>query len=122
MPTNTKAETTASSGTILEQIDAQSATMGEEFGRYPLLVQCEWFYALDGNRYNAVWGTVRMMRFKGAFGFEPKAGANWWLRIGEGRSAVLVAGCQIHYITSPSREQARKNKEVWIADPIGPSS
>lgn len=119
MSETTKAETAAQEGTILEQINAQSAAMGEELSTYPLLVQCNWFYAPDGNQYKAVWGTVRMMRFKGAFGFEPKAGTNWWLRVGKGRTAVLVAGCQIHYVTSPSREQALQNKEIWIADPPG---
>lgn len=62
------------------------------------LVICDdWFTAPDGGDYKMTWGTTRCHEAKRLFGFDPKAGANFFLLVGEGDGAMLIAGCRVHY-------------------------
>lgn len=66
----------------------------------PALITCDdWFTASDGGEYNRVWGRVKVFQAKELFGFDPKAGANFFVQVGHGEGAVLIAGCRIHYAT-----------------------
>ena len=56
-----------------------------------------WFTAKDGQLYKAVWGKCKIHTIKDALGFEPKAGANWFIQIGPGEDTMFIMGSQINY-------------------------
>lgn len=62
------------------------------------LITCDdWFTAPDGADYNRAWGRCTILEAKRLFGFDPKAGANYFVQVGSGEGAALIAGCRIHY-------------------------
>ena len=80
--------------------------MTEDVAPIPLLarpgmigaVTCDdWVFAPDGQEYRTLFGPLTVIKARDLFGFEPKApSTNWYIRVGEGEGAILVAGCRIH--------------------------
>jgi hypothetical protein len=68
-----------------------------EPGTIALIKPDEWFYGPDGHAYTAVYGPVFAIKAELVLGFKPKNSADWFLQVGEGDKAVLLAGCRIHY-------------------------
>lgn len=65
-----------------------------------ILTTSAWFYAPNGETYNAVWGTLKnIYEAKQVFGFVPnRTHANWFIEIGD----MVIAGCQVNYcVLSP---------------------
>lgn len=56
----------------------------------------DWFFAPDGDQYRTAFGPITIHKAKSLFGFEPKNSANWYVQIGYGEKAILLAGCRIH--------------------------
>lgn len=67
------------------------------------IVTDDWFAAPDGVDYKGAWGRVVVHNAKELFGFDPKAGAAYFLQVGEGEGAVLIAGCKLHYAVLSSK-------------------
>jgi hypothetical protein len=63
-----------------------------------LITTNDWFHAKDGQNYKAVWGKAQVVEAKNELGFIPKAGTNWYVRVGEGEGSMIIAGCQVHYV------------------------
>jgi hypothetical protein len=62
------------------------------------LINCDdWFVGPDGEMYSAVWGYCKVMQTKDTLGFNPARSANWFVQVGTGEGAVVIAGCRIHY-------------------------
>jgi len=57
----------------------------------------DWVLYPDGNQYKGFWGWCKIIEAKELFGFRPAGDANWFLQIGRGENAMLIAGCRIHY-------------------------
>ncbi len=55
-----------------------------------------WFFAPDGQQYRTAFGLIQVLKAKDVLGLEPKNSANWFVQIGSGERAVLLAGCQVH--------------------------
>ena len=70
----------------------------EKEGAYLLITTDNWFYAADQKQYKGVWGKCFLRKTKDVFGFDPKNSTNWFVQVGEGGGAVMIMGCQIHYI------------------------
>lgn len=77
--------------------------------KFYLITTSEWFYASDGQTYKAVWGKVQVIEAKTELGFVPKAGTNWYVRVGEGDGSMIIAGCQIHYIQECEKQPVGQN-------------
>lgn len=56
----------------------------------------DWFFAPDGQQYRVAFGPIMIHRPVDLFGFQPKGSADWFVQIGMGDFAVLLAGCKIH--------------------------
>lgn len=56
----------------------------------------DWFWAPDGQQYWCAYGPVFVHKAEDVLGFKPKGSADWYLQVGEGERAVLLAGCRIH--------------------------
>jgi len=91
--------------------------IGEKF----LITTDEWFYAPDGNSYRSVHGTVKgIFTDKEALGIETnRHSSNWYVQIGN----MIVAGCQIHYVTKTDDVDLRPPKDaedglprIYVAD------
>lgn len=57
----------------------------------------DWMFGPDGQQYRVAFGPVSVIRAKDILGFEPKNSANWFVQVGYGDKAVLIAGCRVHY-------------------------
>lgn len=66
-------------------------------GQKYLVTTSEWFYGRDGMQYRAAWGICEAVSAKQELGFEPRHGTNWFVRVGDGDKALIIAGCQVHY-------------------------
>lgn len=65
----------------------------------PLIITTDnWFLAPDGHQYKHVWGTARVVNAETVLGRKPERSADWFVVVGEGFGAVMIAGCQIHYV------------------------
>jgi hypothetical protein len=71
-----------------------------------------WFSAPDGLDYRLVWGRGYYLEAKKLFGFDPKAGANFFVQVGEGDGSILIAGCRVHYAVRS--DHPPKNLIVYI--------
>ena len=80
-----------------ERSSAVSAEPVVQDGQLMAVQVDDWVMAPDGQQYRVLFGRVRVIRAKDLLGLEPRNSANWFLRVGEGEGAVLVAGCRIHY-------------------------
>lgn len=69
-----------------------------EDGATYLVTVDEWFYASDGQAYRAAWGPCFLRRVEDVLGFRPSRSTNWFLQVGEGDGALILAGCQIHFL------------------------
>ena len=58
----------------------------------------DWIAGPDGREYRSAWGPVSWVEAKDALGFVPKGDNNWFVMVGVGDGALLVAGCRIHYL------------------------
>ena len=66
------------------------------------LITClAWFYAPDGQSYNAVFGTVKAVRSsEETLGIKTNAkSTNWYIEIGD----MTIAGCQVNYAIKTSK-------------------
>lgn len=66
-------------------------------GTVALVKPDDWFYGADGRSYAAAYGPIFALKAEDVLGFKPKNSADWFLQVGEGARAVLIAGCKIHY-------------------------
>ena len=66
-------------------------------GEMLLISTDDWFYGKDGNLYKGAWGFCKIVEAKEIFGFKPTGNANWYMQVGTGNDAVVIAGCRIHY-------------------------
>jgi hypothetical protein len=65
-------------------------------GKY-LITTDNWFYAPDGKQYRAAWGEVKILS-DDVLGVKTNArSSNWYARVGNDESHIIIAGCQIHY-------------------------
>ena len=69
--------------------------MNIQIGDKALITTDNWFYAPDGKKYKAVWGTVHgVQSSEQTLGVKTNAkSTNWYVLIGD----MVLAGCQIHY-------------------------
>lgn len=65
-------------------------------GKY-LITTDSWFYAPDGKKYRAAWGSIQTIE-DNVLGIKTNRNStNWYMQIGSDEKAAIVAGCQIHY-------------------------
>jgi len=74
-------------------------------GTLALVMSDDYFLSPDGRQLRCVFGPVTVLRAKDWLGFEPKNSANWFVQVGQGERAVIIAGCRVHYalpgVTAP---------------------
>lgn len=63
-----------------------------------LITTNHWFFGPDGEQYRSVYGRCELIEAKAEMGFTPARSANWYVRIGNDSSHMIIAGCQIHYL------------------------
>lgn len=68
-----------------------------EPGMLALVTTDEWFFAPDGQEYRGAFGPCHIVKAEDLMGFRPKNSADWFLQVGYGDKAVLLAGCRVHY-------------------------
>ena len=95
-------------------------TMDEKY----LVITDAWFYAPNGERYRAVFGTVKGIRSdKESLGIATNRNStNWYLAIGN----MMIAGCQIHYCIKtdnvssrpPTRDMEHEGKLFSVREAI----
>ena len=57
-----------------------------------------WFYAPDGIKYKAVWGSVQIFTDENLLNIKTnRNSSNWYIVVGDEDNHVIVAGYQIHY-------------------------
>lgn len=57
----------------------------------------DWWLAIDGRRYNTVWGPVWAVVAKDVLGITPGGGhAAFVLQVGR-TNPIIIAGCRVHY-------------------------
>ena len=94
----------------------------QSFQDTPLLVTfSQWFFAPDGNSYRAAWGIVQIYSDEATLGIKTNnKSSNWYISVGIGDKAVVVAGCQIHYaVVSKDRPNNGRIKETRCNDSKG---
>ena len=65
-------------------------------GKY-LITSDNWFYGPDGKQYKSVWGEVEIVS-DSILGIKTNIrSSNWFAKIGNENSHIIIAGCQIHY-------------------------
>jgi hypothetical protein len=65
-------------------------------GKY-LITTDNWFYAPNGCKYKAAWGEALIFE-DNVLGIKTnRNSSNWYIQLGEGEGAIIIAGCQIHY-------------------------
>lgn len=63
-----------------------------------LVTTDNWFYAPDGRKYRAAGGKMKVHEDSDILGVKTNRNStDWYLTLGEGGGAILVAGCQVHY-------------------------
>lgn len=84
-------------------------------GKY-LITTDSWFYAPNGKPYKAVWGEVEVLEdvFLGIK--TNRNSTNWFLKVGNAESNVVIAGCQIHYAVKCETMPNTEPSEDWLAD------
>lgn len=80
-----------------------------------LITTDAYFYAPDGKQYRAAYGEVKVMATKEVLGFDPnRNSANWFVRVGDDKDYVLLAGCQIHYaVRTDILPASGTTEEIW---------
>lgn len=65
-------------------------------GKY-LITSDAWFYGPDGKTYRSVWGNVEIVS-DSILGIKTNTrSSNWFAKVGNDKSHIIIAGCQIHY-------------------------
>lgn len=65
-------------------------------GKY-LITADNWFYGPDGKNYKSVWGEVEIVS-DSILGIKTNVrSSNWFAKVGNENSHIIIAGCQIHY-------------------------
>lgn len=78
-------------------------------------IHCDdWFTAPDGSRRCGAYGPATILRAQDLLGFRPRNSADWFVQIGFGARAVLIAGCRIHYAI-PFPSGCPRNPDIWDA-------
>lgn len=68
-----------------------------------LITTESWFYAPDGTKYRAVWGTVQLIE-DGSLGIKTnRNSSNWFAQVGSKEKHIMIAGCEIHYAVRCSK-------------------
>jgi hypothetical protein len=67
-----------------------------EAGEKYLITTDHWFYAPDGKKYRAVWGTARIESDEELGIKTNRNSTNWYVVVGMDKPFV-IAGCQVHY-------------------------
>jgi hypothetical protein len=83
-----------------------------EIGKKALITTDNWFVAPDGNKYQAVFGTIRGIKTsEQTLGIKPNSrSTNWYIEIGN----MIVAGCQIHFAIRT--DDCSKTSSGWSCD------
>ncbi len=78
----------------------------------------DWFMGPDGQDYRRAFGPCYVLKARDFMGFEPKNSANWFMQVGHGPRAVVIAGCKLHYAL-PNMTTPPKSPSCWDArDPV----
>ena len=63
-----------------------------------LITTDSWFIAPDGKQYRAAWGEAEILADESFLGIKTNRNStNWFAKIGNEKSHIIIAGCQIHY-------------------------
>lgn len=82
-------------------------------GKY-LITTDRWFYAPNGQLYNAAWGAVVAVE-DSALGIKTnRNSANWYLRVGDEGKCVYIAGCQVHYAVRCDEKPNDGPRVNWV--------
>lgn len=92
----------------------QQPSTCESLGKY-LITTDSWFYAPDGNTYQAVWGEVTILKDDQILGIKTnRNSSDWYVQVGFGEKHTIVAGCQMHYaVKSSNRPSLKGTKNHW---------
>ena len=79
-----------------------------------LITSDGWFYAPDGRKYRAVFGTVHGIReSQSTLGVKTNAkSTNWYVVIGN----MILAGCQIHYAVKTENVDFGKINDSYYSE------
>ena len=84
-------------------------------GNY-LITTDGWFIAPDGSQYQAVWGNCEVLD-DSMLGVKTNAkSTNWFVKVGNEKSHVIIGGCQIHYAVKCEKPFDGKSKSWSNAD------
>lgn len=88
-------------------------------GKY-LITTDNWFFAPDGKQYKAVWGNVVIVEDSYLGIKTNRNSSNWYARVGNGDTHVLVAGCQIHYaVRCEERPNVEDTQDFMTSPEVG---
>ncbi len=63
-----------------------------------LVIKTDDWFLVEGANYQYFWGKCFIRTAEEIFGFTPSGNStNWFIQIGEGEGALVIAGCRIHY-------------------------
>ena len=84
---------------LLEAVHEKISKVTGQFKGCHLVTTDEFFIGPDGRDYKAVWGEVEILE-DSILGIKTNArSSNWFLKVGHEQNYVIIAGCQVHYIT-----------------------
>ena len=75
-----------------------------------LITADAYFIAPDGREYKAAWGEVQVYSDKESLGIQTnERSTNWYVKIGDNKRGMIIAGCQIHFATiCPNKPNANE--------------
>ena len=80
--------------------------IGSDFLPNQIFTCTDWFMGPDGNQYNNIWGSAKVMKAVDLIGFEPTHSTNWALVF---KNGTIIQGCRIHYSIPCEKMPANKN-------------
>lgn len=88
-------------------------------GEYMLITCDNFFTHSDGQQYQAIWGLCRVRTAKTVLGFDPRSSTNWLMQIGDGKHALFIMGCRIHYaMICPDEPTGQNILRIRSAHPL----
>ena len=80
-------------------------------GKY-LITTDSWFIAPDGKQYQAAYGECEVIS-DNILGIKTNArSTNWFVKVGNEKNHIIIAGCQIHYAVKCDQPYDGKS-ETW---------
>lgn len=85
-------------------------------GKY-LISTDNYFICPDGKQYRAVFGSVEILSDSVLGIATNRNSSNWFIKVGNNDSHIIIAGCQIHYCTKcDSVDNSELVKDFYVGE------